>query len=68
MIRNHNYGGYNSSCGSGSPSMSYITFDDPINLLEEDDFYPEIICRKLIRMEKKQFNFPPITRINRGRG
>jgi len=50
------------------PSICPDCFLKPINLFKEDEFYPDVEGKKLIRMEKKQFNFPLITRINRGRG
>jgi len=39
-------------CGSSGPSISFISVDDPINLLHEDEFFEEI-CKKSIRMESK---------------
>lgn len=72
MIANANYGGteptYDNWCGSSSSSISFIVFDDLINLFKEDEFYPEEVCKKSIQMESKRFIPPPVTRINRGRG
>ena len=80
MIANANYGGAESLSQSASnatgmsssyrssPSMSFRNFDEPINLFKEDEFFPEEVCKKSIRMEGKRFVPPVVTRINRGRG
>ena len=75
MIANANYGGtepttanYDNWCGSSGPSICPDCFFKPINLLHEDEFLPEEICKKSIRMESKRFIPPPVTNINRGRG
>jgi len=57
-----------SSSYRSSPSISFISFDDLINLFKEDEFLPEEVCKKSIRMENKRYIPPPVTRINRGRG
>jgi len=53
----------NSRHGSISSMSNHI-----LNLLKEDEFYPEVESKKLIQMESKQFVPSVATRINRGRG